>query len=147
MSFTPPNIADISHGTQIGSITINQKFVDSTGDTCVHQQDNPLRVGVLYTIFVPDNRSDPNTGTCVDTYPVQYNVLSFDEAQDGQEFQAKIIYTPKNSGANAADTLRIEALPINTDNVVNVTVKNTSLYGFIAICIVFLLAIGYFMTR
>lgn len=149
MSFTPPKIADIRLGTQIGNITINKQFVDETGTPCTYQENIPLQVGDLYTIFVPDNRPDPNqnnAGTCADIFPMQYSVLrnSTQDQQDGKEFQAKITYTPINSAANDMTFL---TETINPDKEVNVSVKKTNMYVFIAICIVILLAIGYFMTR
>ena len=147
MSFTPPKIADIRLGTQIGSITINKEFVDETGTTCTYQENIPLHVGGLYTMFVPDNRPDPNqnnAGTCADTFPLQYStIMDTRPKQDGEDIQAKITYVPIDS----TNSLGITADIIDTDKEVNVSVKKTNMYVFIAICIVILLAIGYFMTR
>ena len=145
--FTPPKIADVRLGTQIGNITINKEFVDETGTTCVYQQNIPLYLGALYTMFVPDNRPDPNqnsAGTCADTFPMNNTILmNRPETQDGEEIQAKITYVPIDS----SNSLSFAANRINPDKEVNVSVKKTNMYVFIAICIVILLAIGYFMTR
>tara|TARA_B100001250_G_C19459304_1_gene639483 strand:+ start:152 stop:625 length:474 start_codon:yes stop_codon:yes gene_type:complete len=149
--FKPPNIGDIRLGTQIGNITINKEFVDETGTTCVYQQNIPLYLGALYTMFVPDNRPDPNqnsAGTCADIFPMQNTIHvnksgTETETQDGEERVAKITYVPIDS----TNSLGLTAERINPDKEVNVSVKKTNMYVFIAICIVILLAIGYFMTR